>query len=285
LISAPLLAVVVGLLAGTRLPALRRLARHPLRWSVGLLGFQVSVVDVVATGGSHLLVVALTVVLTFVGTQALARALGFSSAQGLLVASGFSICGASAIAAMEPVADAEDGDSSLAVALVTVCGSLAIVVLPLLREPLGLDAHDFGVWVGASVHDVGQVAAAAGTVGAAALAPALVVKLSRVLLLAPMVLVQGRRSRSVAAGSPAVPWFVVAFVAGALVHSSGVLPSGALEGMRVLHQVLLLAGLVGLGAGIRPRELGGLRCRAVALGLGSWVLVACSSYALLRALG
>ena len=76
--------------------------------------------------------------------------------RALLVATGFAICGASAVAAMKDVADGDDDDTAVAVALVTLCGSIAIFVLPALRGPLGLDVSAFGTWAGASVHDVGQ---------------------------------------------------------------------------------------------------------------------------------
>jgi uncharacterized integral membrane protein (TIGR00698 family) len=282
-LSLPLVAVLVGVALGRRLPGTGVLARWPLQLAVALLGLQLSVTDVTRTGARHLVVVLVTVAVTFVGTQALARRLGFSRAQGLLVAAGFSVCGASAVAAMEPVAEAEEGDSGLAVALVTLCGSLAILVLPALRQPLGLDASTFGAWVGASVHDIGQVAATAGRAGTAALVPALVVKLCRVALLAPLVLAQSRRC--VGPVRVAVPWFVPGFVVAAGLHSSGLLPAALLGALHSGQQVLLLVGLVGIGARVQLGQLRRLRWSATALGLGSWLLVAGTSYTLLRVVG
>jgi uncharacterized membrane protein YadS len=85
----------------------------------------------------------------------------------------------------------------LPVALVTLCGTLAIGVLPLLLHPLQLTPEVFGAWTGASVHDVGQVVATAQTAGTGALAIAVVVKLTRVILLAPMVAAAGVHQRTV----------------------------------------------------------------------------------------
>ena len=130
----------------------------------------------------------------------------------LFIATGFSICGVSAIVAMSGTRATRTKDVATAVALVTVCGSLAILVLPLLRGPLGLSQHEFGVWVGASVHDVGQVVATAGGVGTVALGTAVLVKLVRVLLLAPMVTlaaVSARRSARDGSGTSrrrTYPW-------------------------------------------------------------------------------
>ena len=118
------------------------------------------------------------------------RALGVSRSQSLLIATGFSICGASAIKAMEGNADASDDEVYVAIALVTLFGSIAILLLPALQGPLGFDTRAFGAFVGASVHDVGQTVATANRV-AGALPFAIVVKLTRVILLAPMVALVG----------------------------------------------------------------------------------------------
>ncbi len=87
---------------------------------------------------------------------------------------------------MSGVTKTDHRDTVVPIALVTLCGTLAIGVLPLLQVPLGLNSVQFGHW-GASVHDVGQVVATAQTAGPAALAGALLIKLTRVLMLAPMV--------------------------------------------------------------------------------------------------
>ncbi|MFD1572659.1 putative sulfate exporter family transporter [Agromyces cerinus subsp. nitratus] len=97
------------------------------------------------------------------------------------------MCGASAIGAMGAAVRARDEEQAVPVALVTLCGTLAIAVLPALWHPLGLSNVQFGHWVGAGVHDVGQVVATAQIAGTAALAVAVVVKLTGVLMLAPMV--------------------------------------------------------------------------------------------------
>jgi len=124
-------------------------AKRLLRVGVVLLGFQLAIPEVVRLGAPTLVVVAATVGATFAGTQWLGRRLGISRGLSLLVATGFSICGASAVAAMEGVADADEEEVAFAIGLVTVCGTLAIGLLPLLRGPLGLSQPArFGSWVG-----------------------------------------------------------------------------------------------------------------------------------------
>jgi uncharacterized integral membrane protein (TIGR00698 family) len=261
-----------------------------LRASIVLLGLQLSLHALARLGAGGLAVVLVTVAVTFGGTQLLGRALGLPPARSLLVATGFSICGASAVAAMQPVAGGEDDDAGLAIALVTLCGSLAIIVLPALRVPLGLDPGSFGSWVGASVHDVGQTVATADRVPGA-LAGAVVVKLTRVMLLAPLVAGVGlarRRGRPPGSLSPRpapVPLFVAGFLAAILVSSSGWVPPVALGVARQAQGILLAAALVGLGTTIHLPTLRRTGGRAVLLGLGSWLLVAGVSYGGVRLVG
>lgn len=296
-LNAATVAVVLGALVtnlGLLKPALRRgthVASHRLlRIAIVLLGLQLAVGQILGLGLGGMAVVLSTVMVTFVGTQLIGRALGLSRSRSLLIATGFSICGASAVAAMAEPAEADEDDVAVSVALVTLCGSLAIVVLPLLASPLGLGPVDFGRWVGASVHDVGQTVATASRVPGA-LDPAVVVKLSRVILLAPLVAgvaLLGRRRKTAAVGStrrpPLVPLFVLGFVVAVALRSTGALPDQLLAGAEKVQQLLLLAALFGLGTTINLRSLRRTGGRALLVGLVSWVLVAATAYVGVRLL-
>jgi uncharacterized membrane protein YadS len=173
------------------------------------------------------------------------------------------------------------------VALVTLCGSLAIVVLPALRGPLGLDPVAFGSWVGAGVHDIGQAVATAEQVPGA-LAAAVVVKLARVALLAPLVAAVAL-TRPAPAGPasglprpPLLPLFVGGFLLAIAVASSGLVPGAVLQAAAAVQGVLMVAALVGLGTGIRLALLRRTDPRALVLGLASWGLVAGVAYAGVR---
>ncbi len=298
-LNASTVAVVLGaLLANAGLhravlrPGTRFAAHRLLRAAVVLLGLQLSLRQVVALGGRGLAVVLVTVAVTFVGTQLLGRALGVPRARSLLVATGFSICGASAVAAMEEVAGGDEADTGVAIALVTLCGSLAILLLPALRLPLGLDVPAFGAWVGASVHDVGQTVATASRVPGA-LSTAVVVKLSRVVLLAPLVtgvaVARRRRGELVVSDAarrpPVVPLFVLGFLGCIALASTGRVPAVVLGAAATVQQVLLVAALVGLGTGIHVATLRRTAGRAAVLGVLSWVLVAAVAYAGVRLVG
>ncbi|MEV7974245.1 putative sulfate exporter family transporter [Cellulomonas sp. NPDC089187] len=254
-------------------PGLAWAARFLLRAGVVLLGLQLSVGDLLRLGWAEVVVLAVTVCATFGATLWLGRRLRVGRALTLLVATGFSICGAAAVAGMSPVAGADEEDVATAVALVTVYGSVAIVALPVLSRVIGLDDRTAGLWAGMSVHEVAQVVAAAGTVSAVALTIAIVAKLARVLLLAPLVtgvgVVRRRRSSTVAERTaPLIPGFVIGFVLAVLLRTTGVLPDVALGWVKPVTTLALGAAMVGLGSQIhlgrlirtggRPLALGGL---------------------------
>ena len=291
-VNASTVAVLLGALAANL--GLHRAVLHPgthvashrlLRIAVVLLGLQLGLPQLLDLGLSGLGVVVGVVVVTFLGTQLIGRAMGIPAARSLLIATGFSICGASAVAAMTHVADGDEEDTALAIALVTLCGTLAIVLLPALREPLGLSASDFGRWVGASVHDVGQTVATANRVDGA-LTSAVVVKLGRVVLLAPLVAgvsLARRRSGGVRANesarrAPIVPLFVVGFLAAIAISSTSLIPVGLLAAARGAQAALLVAALVGLGTGIHLQRLRRTGARALLLAFASWLLVGTTAY-------
>jgi uncharacterized integral membrane protein (TIGR00698 family) len=262
-------------------------ARNFLRLGIVLLGLQLSFSQVRELGAPGLALVIVVVSITFVGTQWLGKKMGLSSGLSLLVATGFSICGASAIAAMRPVSDADDDDMAYAIALVTICGTLAIFMLPAIGEVIGFSGAEFGSWVGASVHDVAQTVATASSGNADAQNAAIVVKLTRVMLLAPLVAaVSFTRYRKLNRANvtnpitqktknpPIVPIFIIGFIAAISINSSFNLPSEFLSDVKWVEKSLLACALVGLGAGVDTRKLRRVGTRPLALGLTSWVLVA-----------
>ncbi|MGY1620496.1 YeiH family protein [Geodermatophilus sp. SYSU D00691] len=258
-------AVALGMVAGNAglLPAaaggaLGRLTKRLLRSGVVLLGFSVSFASIAALGAGTVVLVAGTLVATLVVTTWLGNRARLGRARSLLLGTGFAICGASAIAAMEETARGDEEDVAVGVAMVTLFGTAAMLLLPLLRHPLGLDDVQFGVWAGASIQEVGQVVAAAGAGGAAVVAVAVAVKLTRVLLLAPVVAVVSARRRMTAEGAapggrrpPLVPLFVLGFVACAALRSTGLVPAGALAVLGHVQVAVLGAALFGMGAGVR----------------------------------
>ncbi|GAB3052793.1 putative sulfate exporter family transporter [Sediminivirga luteola] len=294
LTAAVILGLVLGNVTGIRQyagtvlkPGLDFAARTVMRAGIVLLGLQLSLGDVAGLGVAGIGAVIGLVILAFALIWLLGRLFRLPHDESLLIASGYSICGASAIGAMSAVTRTPAGRAAAPVALVTLCGTLSIFVLPLLAVPLGLSDPQLGWWAGAGVHDVGQVVATAGSAGTAALAVAVVVKLTRVVMLAPMTAVvslAARRNPALlaaeargtdASGSrPAiVPLFVLGFLAAVLLRTSGWLPEAALETAAGAQHVLLGAALVALGSQVKIGRLLTTQSRYLALGLLAWIVI------------
>lgn len=315
-LGALVIALVLGILLGNSGLYFGRLragigggTKRLLRAGVVLLGLQLALPDILALGAQVILLIVASVAVSFYGTLWLGQRLGLTRAGALLMAAGFSICGASAVAGMQGIVDADDDEVASAVAMVTLYGSLMILALPLLNAVIGLDATRFGIWSGLAVHEVAQVVAVASTAGVTALAAATVVKLGRVLMLAPVAAVAsiGERRRTATAAlpgapehgedapehgkhaphgvvparvsdarraTPLVPLFVLGFLAMVVLRSLGILPEQVLDIGRTVTTVLLAAGMFGLGAGIDVRRLVRTGGRFAAVGAVSTALLA-----------
>jgi uncharacterized integral membrane protein (TIGR00698 family) len=268
----------LGLLPERLTPGLGIAARVPLRLGIVLLGLQLSLGDLTALGWGIPVLAATVVVVGILGTLALGRLLRVPRRQALLVACGFSICGAAAVAGVESVVQAEEEETVTAVALVVLFGTLMIPTVPLLAGLFGLPHSTSAVWAGASIHEVAQVVAAGGIIGGGALALAVTMKLARVLMLAPVAAVLSARARRMgghAGGDrpPLVPLFVVGFVALVAVRSVVPVAAPVLGGVSWVQTYLLTTAMVALGAGVRLRSLLARGGRAVALAAGSTAIV------------
>ncbi|KIQ08073.1 YeiH family protein [Rhodococcus sp. MEB064] len=250
-----LFANVMPLRPSTR-PGLQFASKRLLRIGVALLGLQLLLSDILDLGAGVIALVVAIVVLGIVGTMFVGKLLGLSWTQRLLIACGFSICGAAAVAAVNGVVDADEEEVVTAVALVVIFGTVMIPVVPLLSGAMKLSDHDAGLWAGGSIHEVAQVVAAAGALGGAALGVATVVKLTRVLTLAPIMAVLAVRQRRIGGDTeitrpPLVPLFVTAFIAFVALRSTGVLPDGALTVTKTVQTALLTAAMFALGTGVQ----------------------------------
>ncbi|SMO41658.1 YeiH family protein [Paracoccus laeviglucosivorans] len=245
--------------------------RRILRFAIVLLGFQLTLLQLRQVGVPGLAVIAVTLAATFCFTTWVGRLLGVEPRLTQLIAAGTSVCGASAVLATNTVTRGTDEDVAYAIACVTVFGSLAMLILPGLGGWLALDSGHYGIWIGASVHEVAQVVGAAFQHGPEAGQAGTVAKLSRVILLAPLILTLGalaRRRGDDAQGSAPMPWFVLGFIAVVLLNSVMPLPDAARGAVVTLTGFLLTVALAAMGLetdiaklrakGIRPLALGAI---------------------------
>lgn len=261
-------------------PGVRFVAKPVLRMGIALLGLQLLLSDIFALGWQVVALVVVIVGAGIGGTLWAGSVMGVSRAQSLLIACGFSICGAAAVAAAEDVADADEEEVLTAVALVVLFGTLMIALVPLGAALFGLGEHAAGMWAGGSIHEVAQVVAAGGILGGTALAVATVVKLARVLMLAPVIAILGlvqRRGQTAGTSTrrpPLIPLFIIGFLGCVALRSSGVVPATALSVAGVIQTTLLSAAMFALGLGVRLASLRSVGARPIGLATASTVWVA-----------
>ena len=260
-------------------------SRKCLRLGVVFLGFQISISKFIEVGPRGLLAVALIVATVFLALRYLSKRIGLTDSLGTLIAGGFAICGATAIAAISSTRKSEERDVSYAVAIVTVCGTLSVFVIPVLATLIGLSDATAGAWIGAAVHDVGQVIATASLMGSEALDSAVIVKLTRVVLLIPLILLLARGSGGGASMRKATPTFVFAFVACALIVNALSLPESIINIGKESSKILLSIGLFGMGLSVKWAQIRALGAKPLLFGLAAWVGCGAFALAVIRAVG
>jgi uncharacterized integral membrane protein (TIGR00698 family) len=246
--------------------------RAPLRLGIVLLGLQVTLGEILGIGWAGLALLAFALASTFVVTLWLGARMGVDPGLAQLLAAGTGICGASAIVATNTVTRASDESVAYALATVTLYGTIAMFAYPLIAASLPLSHAGYGLWTGASVHEVAQVVAAGFARGEETGEAATVAKLARVLMLAPLVLLLGawvaRQTRNDArprAKAP-LPLFVFGFLAMVLLAGTGWVSGTAQHFAQWATQALLALALAAVGLETDVRKLIAQGWRPLALG-------------------
>jgi uncharacterized integral membrane protein (TIGR00698 family) len=302
-IGGPVFGIVLGVLAGVLVPALRGSWSRPgyefasktlLQLSIVVLGTGLSLQQVVKVGGESLPVMLGTLTVALGGAWLFGRLLGVRGDTQTLIGVGTAICGASAIAAATAAIGAKRSSVAYALATIFTFNVVAVLAFPPLGHLLGLDAQAFGLWAGTAINDTSSVVAAGYTYSQAAGDQALVVKLTRSLMLIPIVigLVLLKSRREAVAGTPSgvekrklpwrrmVPLFLIGFIVAAGLRSAGVVPDAWQESLSLVGTFLITSALAAIGLSMRPSELRKAGWRPLALGALLWASVAVSSLGL-----
>jgi len=300
-LSPLIIAIVLGMafrntvgIPGALKPGVVFSMRRILRLAIVLLGLQLSFAQLVKVGTLGLAIIVVTLACTFMFTVWLGHRIGIDRKLAQLIAAGTSICGASAIIATNTVTGASDEDVAYAVACVTVFGSASMLLYPALAGLLQLTPHAFGLWAGASIHEIAQVIAAAFQNGVASGHFGTIAKLSRVMLLGPMILALGyfsarrlqtidddRIERSTPQSVPK-PWFVLGFIVMMLFNSFDLIPKVEKACLVQATTFLLTVAVATMGL---ETDLGKLRAkgwRPLLVGAGSWLFISTFSLVLIE---
>src|SRR5260221_8425790 len=274
MLFALLLGMALNFLAeeGRCLPGIQLASTTVLRTGVALLGLRITVAQVEALGWSTILLAAATVALTILAGIAVAKALKLGSALGTLTGGAVAICGASAalaIASILPKHKHAERDASFTVIGVTALSTLAMILYPILVASLGLDHRAAGVFLGGTIHDVAQVVGAGYGMSKETGDTATIVKLLRVAMLLPVVLLVSFATRRRAGidprKAPLLPLFGVVFFALVIVNSLGWVPRAASDVAGGLSRWCLVAAIAAIGMKTSLKELSVVGMRPVLL--------------------
>lgn len=270
-------------------------ARRLLRIAVAFYGLNISIQQIVAVGLPGLAVSVAVVVGTLViGAVVGQRLLGLDRDTALLTSAGSAICGAAAVLAFEPTLRAAPHKSAVAVATVVLFGTVSMFLYPVLYHAgwLPFDTQALGIYIGGTIHEVAQVVGAASNIDPATTEVATIVKMTRVALLVPVLLVLGLWLRSAArrsgetdqgANRLPVPWFAVGFLVFAIINSLQVLPADLVNAIRRLDVFALTMAMTALGIETRFAQIRKAGPRVLALGLVLYVWLLLGGYGLVMA--
>jgi len=249
-----------------------------LRFAIVIYGFRITFQQIMAVGLEGFLVSLIMLSTTFIlGTWLGVKVFKMERDTSMLTASGASVCGAAAVLATEPVLKAEGYKTAIAVSMVVLFGTISMFLYPLLYsaiiEPatgfLHMTPEQFGIYVGGTIHEVAQVVAVPSSIPHAPEVMAnnaVIVKMTRVIMIAPMLIVLGlylsysakKEGGSSVAVKLVIPWFAVYFIGVAIFNSFHLIPQNIVDVINEIDTFLLTMAMTALGMGTRFAKFKGL---------------------------
>jgi uncharacterized integral membrane protein (TIGR00698 family) len=256
-------------------------ARTVLRLGVALLGMRITLEQMAGLGWKVVALVVILVVVTIGVSMIAAKAMGFQRLFGMLTGGATAICGASAalaLAAALPNHPQKEKATLFTVIGVSALSTLAMILYPMIANAFGLSPQAAGIFLGATIHDVAQVVGAGYSMSTETGDTATVVKLMRVAMLVPVIVVAAmisRRQGTDTAGKrpPLLPWFAVGFLILACVNSTGWVPTVVQGGINELSRWCLVVSIAALGMKTQLKELASVGIKPILLMVGETVFL------------
>ncbi len=265
-------------------PGIKITGKKLLQGSIVLLGFGMSLDSVLKVGAQSLSVMVATVVVCFVTVFFVSKWLKIPEKISILVGVGTCICGGSAIAATSPVIEADDDEIATSISTIFLYNILAVVIFPAIGHLLGMTDFDFGIWAGAAINDTSSVVAAAYSFSNEAGDLATIVKLTRTLLIIPIVAVlsvymakKNKTSNPNFSIMSVFPWFVLGFILTCIVNTLGWLPIEITEFMADSAKFFIIIAMTAIGLGTDLVKLIKNSPKPLALGAIAWFMISITS--------
>jgi len=281
-----ILAILIGVAVGNIIkfpdsfkPGITFALKKVLRVAIVFLGFRLTFQNIMEVGLEGLIIDTIMLLGTFfIGVYASTKIFKLDSSMGYLLASGSSICGASAVLATSAVVKSEMHHTAMAVATVTIFGTISMFLYPAVyKAGLLLDFNDllYGLWTGATVHEVAQVVAAGFAISEVAGNTATIAKLTRVMMLAPLLIVlsiylakkHSLHGATVSLRDIPIPYFVFGFIAMVGVNSIGIIPQNITHGINVIDTFLMTVAMAAMGIETNINKMKGVGMKPIYVAL------------------
>ena len=280
----PPIALLGGLIYGLTLAhpfhvESKKLSKFLLQASVVALGFGMNLHEVLRAGKSGFVYTALSIT----GAMLLGLGLGYlihvQQKPSFLISAGTAICGGSAIAAVGPIAQANEEEMAVSLGTVFILNSVALFLFPVIGLALHMSQTQFGLWAALAIHDTSSVVGATAKYGAAALAVGTTIKLARALWIVPLAAVTAIVLKSKARIQ--WPWFILLFCLAALLNTLLPAYTGAFGVLNHLGRIGLTVTLFLIGTSLSKQTLAKVGVRPLLQGLILWLIVGTTTLALI----
>lgn len=267
-----------------------------LRLGIILLGMRLNLKDIVAAGPRVFLMAVIVILFTISVVYGLASLFKVDKRLSILTACGTAICGAAAVVAIAPQIKAKDEETAIGAAIVAILGTIFTLLYTFLYPFLGLSKLGYGVFSGATLHEIAHVIAAADAGGKTAVDMAVIVKLTRVALLVPVAIiigiwnnhaerkVQGMQVKASWKSIP-VPWFILGFLLVSGVNSLGIVSASIADGVVMIAYMLIAMAMAGLGLNVDLAAFRRLGMKSFVAGLIGSILLSLLGFTLVHLFG
>ena len=291
IVGGPIFGILLGLvIAGWKRPAvftegIRFTSKKLLQAAIILLGFEMSLDQVLNAGSQSLLVMFFTLGAAFITVWLVGSSLKVESNTRILIGVGTAICGGSAIAATAPVIKANDSEVAYSISTIFLFNVAAVFIFPLIAHLLGMSDAGFGLWAGTAINDTSSVVAAGYSYSDAAGNLATIVKLTRTLMIVPITLVlaiyfaKKNATNHSFRLAKVFPWFILGFLAASIISTTGILPVLAGQILAKTGKLLIVMAMVAIGLSTNLRQLISNGLNPILLGLACWAAVTLTSLA------
>ncbi|MCQ2959889.1 MAG: putative sulfate exporter family transporter [Bacteroidales bacterium] len=269
--------IIFSLIIGNPYPAFsKKVSKILLQVAVVGLGFNMNLFASLEAGKEGMIFTIVSVIGVMILGVCLGKLMKVNTKNAYLISAGTAICGGSAIAAVAPVIDADEHDTSIAMATIFVLNAIALFIFPVIGEKLGMSQNDFGTWAAIAIHDTSSVVGAGAAYGDEALEVATTIKLTRALWIIPLALVSSFIFHS-KGKKISVPWFIFLFVLAMIFNTYIPLPEILTSSIVMIAKKMLCVTLFLIGCGLTVNTLKTVGVKPLVLGVLLWFIISVST--------